>query len=132
MLPHLQTPVPADRMVLPDDLILPLDDAAAVERAAIPVERINGAVLLVSGQDDTVWASSYMAGQVVERLRRHDFQHPVIHLSYEDAGHAIGRPHYRMFPVFGGTSRGNARARADHWERMLEFLDENLAVASQP
>ena len=132
VLPHIQTPVPADRMVFPDDLIFPLDDAAAVERAAIPVERINGAVLLISGQDDTVWASSYMAGQVVERLRRYDFQHPVIHLSYEDAGHAIGRPHYRMFPVFGGTPRGNARARADHWERMLEFLDENLAIASRP
>jgi len=107
----------------------PFDNALTLT-LGIPVERINGPVLLVSGQDDTVWASSYMTDQVVERLRRHEFQHPVIHLSYEDAGHAIGRPHYRMFPVFGGTSRGNARARADHWERMIEFLDENLAVAS--
>lgn len=73
-----------------------------------------------------------MADQMVERLRRDDSQHPVIHLSYEDAGHAIGRPHYRLSPVFGDTSRGNARARADHWERMLEFPDENLADSSQP
>ena len=58
VLPHIQTPVPAHQMVFPDDLSLPLDDAAAVKRAAIPVERINGAVLLISGQDDTVRVSS--------------------------------------------------------------------------
>ena len=78
----------------------------------------NAPVLLISGRDEDVWPSTYMAEQVVERLRRHAFPHPVTHLAYDDAGHAIGRPHYRMFPGLGGTPSGNARARAEHWEAM--------------
>ena len=35
-----------------DDLVFALDDAEAVERAAIPVENINAPVLLISGRDD--------------------------------------------------------------------------------
>lgn len=121
VLPHIQVDAQSA-----DDLVFALDDAEAVERAAIPVERINAPVLLISGRDDDVWPSTYMAEQVVERLRRHDFPHPVTHLAYDDAGHAIGRPHYRMFPGLGGTPSGNARARTEHWESMLRFLDDNL------
>ena len=121
VLPHIQVDAQSA-----DDLVFALDDAWAVERAAIPVENINGPVLLISGQDDDVWPSTYMAEQVVQRLRRHDFPHPVTHLANDDAGHAIGRPHYRMFPATGGTPSGNARARTEHWESMLRFLDDNL------
>ena len=121
VLPHIQVDAQSA-----DDLVFALDDAAAVERAAIPVENINAPVLLISGRDDDVWPSTYMAEQVVERLRRHNFSHPVTHLAYDDAGHAIGRPHYRMFPGLGGTPSGNARARAEHWQGMLQFLDDNL------
>ena len=124
VLPHIQVDAQSA-----DDLVFALDDAEAVERAAIPVENINAPVLLISGRDDDVWPSTYMAEQVVERLRRHDFRHPVTHLAYDDAGHAIGRPHYRMFPALGGTPSGNARARAEHWEGMLRFLDDNLRGA---
>ena len=40
----------------------------AVERAAIPVERTNGPILLVSGQDDQMWPSAQMGQLVIERL----------------------------------------------------------------
>ena len=127
VLPHIQVDARSA-----DDLVFALDDADAVERASISVENINGPVLLISGRDDDVWPSTYMAEQVVERLQRHDFPHPVTHLAYDDAGHAIGRPHYRMFPALGGTPSANARARTAHWESMLQFLDENLRTGSRP
>ena len=69
-----------------------LDDEAAVARAVIPVERINGPVLLISGRDDLTWPSTYMADQVVARLRQHGFRHRVTHLAYDNAGHISYRP----------------------------------------
>jgi hypothetical protein len=38
-----------------------LDDTRAVAAAAIPVERSNAAILLISGQDDQMWPSARMA-----------------------------------------------------------------------
>jgi dienelactone hydrolase len=105
----------------------------------IPVEHINGAVLLVSGRDDGVWPSHEMADSIMARLRRQHFAHPFQHLTYDHAGHAIGRPfvstmglNSRRHPLtgrvmqLGGTPEGTARARADSWVKMLAFLEENL------
>ena len=119
-----------------------LDDSAAAASAAIPVERTNGAVLLVSGRDDGIWPSTLMAERVVARLRRSGFQHPVEHVSYEHAGHpvGVGRPYVptryvvlaRPHPITGrmitpgGTPEGNAWALEDAWRRVLAFLDANL------
>ena len=47
-----------------------LQDARAVERAIIPVERIGGPIILVSGTDDKVWPSSMICTFVTERLAR--------------------------------------------------------------
>lgn len=117
-----------------------MTDPAVVAKAAIPVERIGGAVLLFSGKDDLIWPSDVFASQIVERLKAHDFQHPVEHHSFEKAGHAIGRPavptsdvrQVRPHPVskrpnmMGGTPEGQARANADSWEKLLAFLDRYL------
>jgi len=46
------------------------DDRKA-QAAEIPVERINGAILMVSGDDDRLWPSSLFARKVMERLERH-------------------------------------------------------------
>jgi len=70
-----------------------LKNTAAVEAAAIPVERINGPVLLISAGDDKVWPSSAMAAQVAERLEKNRFRFPVDHLRYDKAGHAISGHH---------------------------------------
>ena len=105
----------------------------------IPVERVNGAVLLISGRDDEVWPSTEMADAIMARLRQHRFAHPFVHLAYDHAGHGIGRPftstmelNSRRHPLtgrimrMGGTPSGTARARADSWRRMLAFVDEHL------
>jgi dienelactone hydrolase len=60
----------------------------AVQKAEIPVERINGGILLISGQDDR-WPSSMMSKLMLLRLNEHGFRYPVPSLSYEAAGHLI-------------------------------------------
>ena len=117
--------------------------------AEIPVERINGPVLFISGTLDGVWPCSDMSDRAIERLRTHRFAFPVDHARYEDAGHAILMPPYHVGPIenpwpaesyhrpewlqsgigtlqFGGTSEGNRLARIDAWPRMLRFLREHL------
>jgi len=100
-------------------------------RAAIPVERIHGAILLISGRDDRVWPSSSMSQEIVTRLEHNHFAYPFKHLTYDHAGHAIGRPFTSTVESIsarplGGTPEGNAHARADSWQQMLAFLKANL------
>jgi len=109
-------------------------DASAVAAATIPVERINGPILLISGDDDQMWPSTPFSRQVVDRLRSRGFPHPFEHRSYPGAGHLIGAPlgpatiQASLHPVrgqlysYGGTPAGNAAARADSWPRVIRFL----------
>ena len=117
-----------------------LDDKAAERRAEIPVERINGPVLLISGREDRVWPSTLMADRVVARLRRAGFRHSFEHLAYEGAGHMIGRPYIALpeltvsrahaisgnMSMPGGTPEGTVRASEDSWRKVLAFLENSL------
>jgi dienelactone hydrolase len=114
-----------------------LEDKDRVEKARIPVENIKGAVLIISGTDDQLWPSAYMADQVVARLKEHKHPFPVQHLKYEGAGHAIppafvpGQQFLSNGPfALGGTASANARAFADFGPKVLRFLDENLSESS--
>lgn len=105
-----------------------LRDTAAAEAAAIPVERIAGPILLVSGSEDRVWPSRAMCERIEARLREHAFAHRVVHLAYDGAGHSALAPGFRPAggTQTGGTAAANARARADSWCRMLAFLADSL------
>lgn len=109
-----------------------------LEAATIPVEKINGAVLLVSGEDDQMWPSTYFSKLVMERLEQYHFPQPYRHLSYPGAGHAIMAPYgplpgsHSIHPVdrndyaYGGNPKDHAFATADSWKQVLDFLTENL------
>ncbi len=109
--------------------------AEAHPDAIIPVERINGPVLLISGRDDAMWPSSAMSDMVVARLQAKAFGHPVEHLAYADAGHAVSSPpalpNTSGYPdeAAGGTAAGNAAGRADMWRRLMRFFDTAFGVA---
>jgi len=116
-----------------------LRDREAIARAAIPVERIHGPVLLISGTDDQLWPSSEMAESIMERLRANE--HPFLyrHLSYEGAGHSSAKAYLPMAGTtsaaggrlsLGGSVEANARAQADSWPRVLEFLQTALRPRS--
>jgi dienelactone hydrolase len=104
-------------------------------RAEIEVERIQGPVLLISGDSDRVWDSKSMADSIVARLKRHNFTYSVEHLNYAHAGHAAGRP--EIVPAWqgavrnpssgndvemGGTPKGNAESSLDAIPKVIEFL----------
>jgi dienelactone hydrolase len=120
-----------------------LDDEARATAATIPVERIAGPILLISGRDDALWPSAVFSDLIVARLAQSGFAHPYHHLSYDGAGHAIG-PRYapttitrsyhsvrKIFINLGGTPEANAIARDDSWPRVLAFLDEHVKSPSQ-
>jgi len=110
-----------------------LDNQEVVERALIPVEKINGPVMLVSGREDALWPSTLMADKVIERLREHKHPFPRQHLAYDGAGHAIrksflpaaGTIATRQL-MLGGSEEANAKAQADSWPKVLQFLRTSL------
>jgi pimeloyl-ACP methyl ester carboxylesterase len=55
-------------------------DAAAMERAAIAVEKINGPVLFLSAAEDEMWPSKEMADAMMQRLKRNRFTHFTDHV----------------------------------------------------
>ena len=103
-------------------------------KAIIPVERIRGPVLLVSGSDDRLWPSPWYAAAIVARLEAANYPFPHHSLLYEGDGHGVASPvPYR--PVappllqtqygqldLGGSQPANARALADSWPKLLQFL----------
>lgn len=110
---------------------------AAHQDAAVPVERINGPIMLVCGEADTLWPSCRMSEQVTARLTEHGFRHDVQLLEYGDAGHAVfGLPigksstSYSSLGSLGGTPEGNDAAREDDWPRALAFLAHTLGARS--
>lgn len=69
----------------------------------IPIENINGFVLLTSGKEDKLWPSYEMCGKMIDRLNKKNFQFPFEHIAFND-GH-------------DATS---------HWPRIFSFLDQQL------
>ena len=118
-------------------------DAAAVARARIPVERIAGPVLVLSAGDDGYWPSTHYAGEVAQALKAAHHPHAVEHLDYPRAGHAlqapgvpttqISRPHAVSGIVLtgGGDAAANARANADSWAAVQRFLAAAVAQRAE-
>jgi dienelactone hydrolase len=103
------------------------------KEAIIPVERINGPVMLVCGKSDSLWPSCPMSEQVDARLKSEHFSHSVQLLEYPDAGHAVfgqprssDDPHIADLTKEGGSIEGNQAARRDSWTRAMAFIDSAL------
>ena len=102
--------------------------------AAIPVERIKGPVLLLCGEEDSLWPSCPMARAAKARRDQRGGGAGTVLLAYKDAGHfGVGPPLTkgkevpRMITMFGGSKEGNVAARADGWPRTIAFLQTALA-----
>lgn len=109
------------------DRSLPAD----ADAFAIPVEKINGDLMLVSAGQDGLWPSTPMSQRMTARLKAAGFRHRVEHVDYPDAGHgAVGGPvtpeQAAQLARVGGTPEGNMAARADVWGKVLAFFDRAL------
>ena len=117
-----------------------LENASLVEQAIIPVEKICGPILLISGDDDQLWPSDLMCKMIVTRLRSCGHPYACKHLSYKGAGHAIGFPDLPLeaYPTkarhsltgiiyhLGGTLENNAQAAKSAWAEVVAFLEEHV------
>lgn len=70
-----------------------LQDTAAEKKAMIPVEKIKGTVLLLSGTKDEICPSSVMCEKMIDRLKRNQFKYHYEHIAYE-GGHAEPLKHF--------------------------------------
>ena len=90
-LPFVPMTWAATRHLFPRDLraafATMMRDTAAMQRAAIRVERINGPVQFVSAAKDEMWPSKEMADAMMRRLQAHGFRHPAEHVVVP-GGHA--------------------------------------------
>ena len=112
-----------------------------VDDFAIPVEGIRGPILMISAEDDQLWASSALTEIAEQRLRRANFPHFHEHVRYSNAGHFVVLPpnlpttsnsgRHQVVPMtlaFGGTPDANAHASAELWPRVVSFLRTHLAA----
>jgi dienelactone hydrolase len=110
----------------------------SVAPAIIPVEKINGPVLFISGKDDQMWPSSLLSEVSVARLKAYRHPFSFEHLCYEGAGHGIGIPYLPTtetaikhpvdggFYELGGSPEHNAAANADSWKKIVHFFEKSF------
>lgn len=95
MTPELERRVSAGEPVELSQVFLPsLTDHAAVAAATIPVERIQGATLLISARDDRSWPSAALSEIAMSRFAQRRHPRPYRHITYQLASHLIAPPPY--------------------------------------
>lgn len=113
----------------------------AGERPQIPVEKIEGPLLMFSGSEDRVWPSDHFAEQIVERRGKLRPEAVTEHVCYEGAGHLTGLPHSTSITsgdgpllhggAMGGSLEANGAMMADSWERAVAWLNEGMSRGEQ-
>ncbi len=118
--------------------LLQLSNKDDVKQASITVEKIKGPVLLISGEDDKLWPSTYMSEQTMSRLTEHGHPFKNEHHSYPGCGHSFPLPGLPPPPnrrvhrvtkqeiAYGGTTEGTAYAAWDSWQQLRRFLKTHL------
>jgi dienelactone hydrolase len=105
-------------------------DSSIVEAATIPVEKINGPILLISGEEDGA-NTSFLSRKAVERLNRLNLSDKCKHLNYPGAGHSIGIPYLRANTYNQGNKRDIAYASVDSWKETVEFFSQSASQKNQ-
>jgi dienelactone hydrolase len=105
--------------------------ADELEVAEIPVERINGPVLLIAGDGDALWDSSALSQVAWDRLQRTEHPWPDQFLHYPGAGHGITAPYFpmtfdRQARFFGGDPLSDQIASVNSWRAVLNMLEWRL------
>ncbi|KAM9646248.1 peroxisomal succinyl-coenzyme A thioesterase-like isoform 1-T1 [Trichechus inunguis] len=105
----------------------------------IPIEKAQGPILFIVGQDDHNWRSEFCAQLASKRLQAHGKEKPQI-ISYPGTGHYIEPPYFPMCPaslhrlvdkpvVWGGEPRAHSKAQVDAWKQILIFFCKHLGAS---
>lgn len=104
----------------------------------IPIEKAQGPILFIVGQDDHNWRSELYAQIASERLQAHGKGKAQI-ISYPGTGHYIEPPYFPMCPaslhrlldkpvIWGGEPRAHSKAQIDAWKQILTFFSKHLGA----
>ena len=101
----------------------------------IPVEKTNGPILLISGEEDQMWPSTRMGDQIMRRLEAQAHPFASRHCRYPGAGHLMRPPGVSTSVLqnkfaFGGHAPMQAAANRAAWAETLSFLHATLDVRS--
>ncbi len=117
-----------------------LKDVAAFKRAALPVERIAGPILLLAGAEDQQWPAAEMAELIYRARRAERSNEGDQKIAHQKAGRLGRFPHLPatvsryLDPatgtalVLGGTPEGNHHADEVTWTKIREFLALHLGA----
>ena len=95
------------------------------EAALLPVEKINGSVLFISGHQDGMCPASESSVLMMDRLKANEFQYPFEHFDYEHLGHFIlpFKPYISKLLIAERKYPKECDAeRAEAWKVTLSFL----------
>ncbi|XP_066133272.1 acyl-coenzyme A thioesterase 1-like isoform X1 [Saccopteryx bilineata] len=101
-----------------------------------PIEKAEGPIFFIVGQDDHNWRSELYAQIASDRLQAHGKKKPQI-ISYPGTGHYIEPPYFPMCPaslhtlpktpvIWGGEPRAHSKAQVDAWKQILTFFRRHL------
>ncbi|XP_011369234.2 acyl-coenzyme A thioesterase 4-like [Pteropus vampyrus] len=107
----------------------------------IPVEKAQGPILFIVGQDDHNWRSKSYAEIASERVQAHGKEKPQI-ISYPGTGHYIEPPYFPCCPasmntllkkpvIWSGEPRAHFKAQVDAWKQILNFFCTHLGGAQK-
>ncbi|XP_031211891.1 peroxisomal succinyl-coenzyme A thioesterase [Mastomys coucha] len=102
----------------------------------IPIEKAQGPILFIAGQDDHCWRSELYTQIASERLQAHGKERPQV-IFYPGTGHYIEPPYFPMCPaslhkivnkavIWGGEVRAHSKAQIDAWKQILSFFGKHL------
>ncbi len=72
-----------------------LENKEAEKKALIPVEKINGSILLLSASNDEAWPSKEMSDKIIERLKDKGFKKYYEHIVFK-GGHTEPAKHFDL------------------------------------
>lgn len=122
--------IPVDRRTRSDPYGSALrDHRAMIASAMFHLERVQGPILFLAGDDDAVWDSAAQSELGIAYLRAHAHPFADRYVHYPHAGHAFlfatdARPQIGL----GGTARGNVEAGRQAWAEIDGFLAGALAA----
>jgi dienelactone hydrolase len=114
-----------DPMSVMPDVVASIKADPQLAAAIMPVEKIKGSVLFISGDLDSQLPSPVYAELAIDRLKAHNFAFPYHHLFNPGAGHLISFPYAQRSAEIdqgGGSAQANAQAAAAIWPVVLEYL----------
>lgn len=103
--------------------LLAFTQKSAVEKATIEVEKIEGPILLFSGEADQMWPATFMGELIIQRLREKKFPFEYHHYHYKHANHSFSRAENSP-----GTAEANYAANEDFKSKYLDFLEKLNAM----